>query len=539
MNPARDNRSPIALLADPGDAWAEELCRVRTVAVDAYDDAWQLRSALLEAPAGIWRAVIGGSGTLEAVNVAAAVARDGHARSVTLVAEHPSGSLRSRAALASIAQVVEPEDLPAALGLDRQATDIGASSASPSDAPERPSGRLRLVEGGREGDGRVRGANEGARRSMPELPSIEDDGLPWEADLDEPDPADAPKRESMRLPHVALAEGESSALAGEERGRLRHKPFPGRLHAAREPLHAAPTDTMNLPAFGDGEPGGALAFHEGSGSSAPRLVLVSGRGGVGKSAIAALMAATAASWGMEVALLDLDLAFGNLFGYFGLDGPADLTPVASAGIAEELSHCGRGVAERLTLFGPCEKPEFSDTVAPLTSEILAELSRTHDLVVVDGGTSWGDAVAQAVQGADRLLVCSDERAGAIGTLSRVALLAVRLGVARTRICRLLNRCDPRHRDEGFISRADAGFETARPLSIYEGGIEVPELMSAGHAPELVDLPNPFSESVARHLAQILAELGVLPEDERARKAAGERGHAKRSEAFPFFKALAS
>ncbi len=46
------------------------------------------------------------------------------------------------------------------------------------------------------------------------------------------------------------------------------------------------------------------------------MVLVSGRGGVGKSTLSALGGA-AAGWGLDVALLDLDLAFGNLASLLG------------------------------------------------------------------------------------------------------------------------------------------------------------------------------------------------------------------------------
>ncbi len=551
----RERHCPISFISAGEEAWTEDILRARGLDVEDFSDPWLFRQALLEGPAGLRRAVVGDTSPIEAVNVAAAVVRDGRARSVYLVSEHPSGSLRSRAAQAKITRVLEPWEVVEALGLDLPSVhdrfDERAMRARPHDPISHP-----LEDEGERGpsDDFPLDVDEVAHRHLflRSLPTIEEAEVvealsPWGDDLEEPElgrveGARGSSTSSKRTAGATRSHQAPGLGNGEEALRkLRHKPFSSRVQEARESRHDSMADTTLLPTVGSGHSHAHLTLVDrvDEASASPRLVLVSGRGGVGKSAIAALMAATAASWGMEVALVDLDLAFGNLFGYFGLEGPADLTPLASADLDVELERMGRQVAERLTLFGPCAKPEFAETVAPRTAEILERLSATFDLVVVDGGTSWGDAVAQATQMSSRLLVCSDERAGAIGTLSRVGLLAQRLGVARTRICRLINRCDPRHRDEGFISRADAGFETARQLSIFEGGIEVGELMSAGHACELVDLPNDFSESVAHHLALILSELGILPDDERARKAAGEKGHGKRAEVFPFFRALAS
>ncbi len=549
-----DRERPVSLISTGEEAWAREILEARGVDVEAYDDPWLFRQALLEGPAGLRRAVVGDTSPIEAVNVAAAVARDGRARSVYLVADAPSGSLRSRAAQAKVTRVVEPWEVVGVLGL-ASSTNEAAPAPRHGDAPS--AGTVVDDEPSAGRDSRADASldvDEVAHRRLffRSLPTIEEAETahapsPWGDDLEEPELGDV---EGARGPSTSSKRTAGATLARQVPGLgnppepkqgLRHKPFSSRIREARDARHEAPADTVRMPALPDDDPHPHLALvpRLDDAHASPRLVLVSGRGGVGKSAIAALMAATAASWGMEVALVDLDLAFGNLFGYFGLDGPADLTPTATASLDVELPRVGRQVAERLTLFGPCAKPEYAETVAPRTAEILEFLSAAFDLVVVDGGTSWGDAVAQATQMASRLLVCSDERAGAIGTLSRAGLLAQRLGVARTRICRLINRCDPRHRDEGFISRADVGFETARQLTIFEGGIEVGELMSAGHACELVDVPNAFSESVAHHLALVLSELGVLPDCERARKAVGEKAHGKRAEVFPFLRALAS
>lgn len=71
-------------------------------------------------------------------------------------------------------------------------------------------------------------------------------------------------------------------------------------------------------------------------------------------------------------------------------------------------------------------------------------------------------------------------------------------------------------------------EAARQFSVVDGGEEVRELLCAGQAAQLLELGVPFAESAATMLAQVLAELGQLPECEAARRALDAGGAQKRS-----------
>ena len=251
------------------------------------------------------------------------------------------------------------------------------------------------------------------------------------------------------------------------------------------------------------------------------VTLCSGRGGVGKTAVAAVAAAQAASWGMRACLLDLDLACGNAHSLFGVARGPDLASVSERGALnrESVSHLAVSAAPGVSVVGPCERPEDAELVSPRASELIDALARANDLVLVDTSPTFTDAVAQAAQLADRLVLVSDGRGGSVSSLARVSGLAVRLGVARTRIVRLENRSDPRARRQPVLGRAEKGLEVARVLRAYEGGSETAELLAAGQACELVELGGPFPDSVGTALAQLLTELGRLPDSEAARRAA--------------------
>ena len=259
---------------------------------------------------------------------------------------------------------------------------------------------------------------------------------------------------------------------------------------------------------------------------APVLVLASGRGGVGKTTIAGLMALQAHEWGLRVALVDLDLAQGNLRAMLG-EGRQGIVAVEGGRLpeAEELLSAAEGAERPIPIWGPCEKPEDADRAAPLAAELLERLSDKYDLVVVDTSNTVTDAVADAMQAADRLLLVSDDMPGGLASLARLSGLAVRLGVARARIVRVINRCDPRQPPDLTLGRAEVGLEMARVHQLLEGGIDVCELEAEGLLGEVPKTCRELSSSVASCLARILGELGRLPDTPEAQEALeGSRKH---------------
>ena len=267
--------------------------------------------------------------------------------------------------------------------------------------------------------------------------------------------------------------------------------------------------------------------------SAPIVTVASGRGGVGKTSLVAMMAGVAARWGMDVAVVDLDLSCGNLGSCYGVAKGPDLLRIAPDGVTtpETMGRASVRCGERVHLWGPCERPEMAELVMPHVATLLSYLSSRFDLVIVDTSTTFTDGVAQAVQSCDRLLVVHDERPGAVASAARISALAVRLGVARTRIVRVVNLGDPRVKPNMFEGRAEVGLETARMHRVVDGGVEAEELLSAGKVTELVDVDSDMVAGVASLLAQMLSELGRLPDDEEARKAAEPRSRRRRLQLF--------
>lgn len=263
---------------------------------------------------------------------------------------------------------------------------------------------------------------------------------------------------------------------------------------------------------------------------APIVVVASGRGGVGKSTAAGLLALQAKDWGMRVALVDLDLAQGNIRSFLG-EGRQGLLTAETAkrgeveGLISEALAQAQGPERGMLVVGPCEKPEDADVVAPIVGPLLDALSGEVDLVVVDTSNTVTDAMAEAMQAADRLLLVSDDMPGGLAPVARLSGLAVRLGVARARIVRVINRCDPRQPPDLNAGRAEVGLEMARVHQLMEGGIDVCELEAEGLLAEVPKACRELGASVATCLARLLGELGRLPDAPGAQEALeGGRKH---------------
>ena len=284
-----------------------------------------------------------------------------------------------------------------------------------------------------------------------------------------------------------------------------------------------PKDSMTEPTAQVPAPRKPRALEEGK---APIMVVASGRGGVGKTTIAGLLGLQAQAWGLRVALVDLDLAQGNLRAVMGVGRQGTMSVKgAQAPDLEELMNEAKAIEGDILMLGPCEKPEDAEVVAPLVGPLLNRISSEVDLVVVDTSNTVTDAVAEAMQMADRLLLVSDDMPGGLASLARLSGLAVRLGVARARIVRVINRCDPRQPPDLTAGRAEVGLEMARVHQLMEGGVDVCELEAEGLLSEVPTACRDLQNSLSSCLARLLSELGRLPDTDEAQTALeGGRKH---------------
>lgn len=245
--------------------------------------------------------------------------------------------------------------------------------------------------------------------------------------------------------------------------------------------------------------------------AAPIISFVSGRGGMGKTALVATCAELARDMGFKIALLDFDLSGGNLAFCFGVKRPYDLSRVSHDVMCDDLiAKSATLIDDGCLLWGPCEKPEMAETISPHIGAILSYVTHNFDLVFADTSTTFTDSVAQVVQASTRVAIVHDDLPDAISALAKTAALAVRLGVPRTRICRVDNFSNPHSRFDIDFGRSEIGLEGAQAYKIVDGGMDIHELLATGHVRELIQVHNAYVKSVQAMLTEFIHDLALKP-----------------------------
>ncbi len=183
-------------------------------------------------------------------------------------------------------------------------------------------------------------------------------------------------------------------------------------------------------------------------SSVPaEVVLVfSGKGGVGKSLIAANLAvAVAEETRSRVALVDLDLQFGDIGVLFNLDHSRSITELVdgSTGIdAESISEVlANGPAGVKVLLAPIS-PELADLVtAEHVRNIIAELRRSFDYIIVDSSSHLSEFNLEVIEAAQHVLVVTALTIPAIKDAKLTLKVLESLSVDAEKLLLVVNRVD--------------------------------------------------------------------------------------------------
>jgi len=179
------------------------------------------------------------------------------------------------------------------------------------------------------------------------------------------------------------------------------------------------------------------AVPAGSPAGAAVVAVGSGKGGVGTSTIAALLAATMAEQGHRVLLVDAGQRLGGLHHLLGVEPAGSLGQLRGGREPHDLLV---PVAERLSLFpASLDEAELRPTERRLLMRRVAALFDGFELVVIDAGSSAESLVAACADGATRLLaVTAGDRISLVATYALVKLLherapCVRVDVVANRV----------------------------------------------------------------------------------------------------------
>jgi pilus assembly protein CpaE len=261
------------------------------------------------------------------------------------------------------------------------------------------------------------------------------------------------------------------ASAGELRAAILAAVRPSPDQAAPDPAHSQP-----------GVAGGALTSGRVNGSDPEarvraRTVLVfSGKGGIGKSILASNLATALAVDGAKVAMVDLNLQYGDLGVLLHLEAhPTSIEAVAALGdgITIEILDSVMATSEMgvRVLLAP-SNPELGDLVTAASLEtIITQLSLEHDFVVVDSPAHLEERIVGVIQMADHILLVSSFDITSVKDAKTTLRLLQSLGIERERVALVLNQTRPR---------------ISFPAEEVEKSLRFPVLSSLPYEPDMDD-----------------------------------------------------
>jgi len=130
------------------------------------------------------------------------------------------------------------------------------------------------------------------------------------------------------------------------------------------------------------------------GNKARRIAIVSGKGGVGKTVIAANLAAALSSLGRRVLVLDADLGLANLDILLGVDPQFTVQDVLRGRclLDDVLFHTRQGFDLLPAGSGLPEGTLFTTRLVDVFDSVLSSLENRYDVILFDAGAGVGDVV---------------------------------------------------------------------------------------------------------------------------------------------------
>lgn len=158
--------------------------------------------------------------------------------------------------------------------------------------------------------------------------------------------------------------------------------------------------------------------------SGRRIVLTSGKGGVGKTTVAANLGLALSGCGERVAFVDADIGLNNLDVALNLEGSVvyDIADVAEgrARLRQALIPCG---ADGLSALLPSAKNYSSDKLtARVFSDMIGELAESFSYVLIDCPAGIDGGFHRAVSAAEEAIVVTTPHVSAVRDADRVVNL---------------------------------------------------------------------------------------------------------------------
>jgi pilus assembly protein CpaE len=236
------------------------------------------------------------------------------------------------------------------------------------------------------------------------------------------------------------------------------------------------------------------------------ITVLSPKGGVGKTTVATNLAAgLAALRPHEVAIVDVDLQFGDVADSFLLDPAHTLADVRADGGTDAAALKLMLAATSGDLYALCapDDPASGEGVSPeAVAAAVRSLSRDLPFVVVDTGAGIDAAALAAVEQSTDLVLVGSLDVPSVRSLRKLVDALDRLGMTEARRHVVLNRADSRV----GVSAADVVDTLGMPISVaVPSSVAIPSALNGG-APVVVSGPRTAPARAFQQLVGLFTEV---------------------------------
>lgn len=221
---------------------------------------------------------------------------------------------------------------------------------------------------------------------------------------------------------------------------------------------------------------------EGAATKKRILTVVSGKGGTGKSTVAANAAAALALLGRTVLLVDADVGLKNLDLYLGVEElvTGDLSDLIGGKCRREQAILRHPVVERLSILPAALCRDKEDVDIDRFVESVRSVSEGFDYTVIDSPHGIGNSFKMTVIPAHEVLVVTTPDRASVVKCDKIVGAVEDLGIDHTKITLVINKVEEPLRRDGYQMANEAVLELLRlalvteiphDYAIYEANVE--------------------------------------------------------------------
>ncbi len=240
------------------------------------------------------------------------------------------------------------------------------------------------------------------------------------------------------------------------------------------------------------------------------IVVTSGKGGVGKTTVAANLGAALADAGKRVAVVDADVGLRNLDVVMGLENRVRMH---SLDVIEERCTLDEAlvrdrVRKSLALLPAAQDREKDEIDPEDMSDLVEELQQTFDIVLIDCPAGIEQGFRNAVGGAQEAIIVTTPEVSAVRDADRVAGLLPNDMPARL----IINRLRPQLVRKGTMMSVDDVLEVLRLELIGVVPDDKEVIVATNRGNTVIDIAgSPTGQALRRIAARLLGESVPIPD----------------------------